>query len=117
MAGAVWLALGTAGASVQRAIGQQASPCLFKRLTHLPCPTCGFTRGMVHILSGRLVGGWLCNPLLFAVLGSFLMWLVVRVVFAREVHINMTAVEQRIAWLLAVGLILANWAYVIAYIG
>jgi len=48
-----------------------APPCLFKRLTHLPCPGCGMTRSLVHLAHGDLVGALLFNPvgpLLFAML-------------------------------------------------
>lgn len=43
--------------------------CEFKRLTGLPCPTCGVTRGFILSLSGNLRDGWHLNPL-----GPLLAW-------------------------------------------
>jgi len=93
------------------------SLCLFKRITGLPCPTCGFTRGLLSLLSGRPGQGWLCNPLLFSVLVLFFLATGIRVLFARAVKIRLTRMERIIAWLLVGVLFAANWAYVIFYVG
>jgi NADH:ubiquinone oxidoreductase subunit 6 (subunit J) len=44
-------------------------PCMFLRITHLPCPFCGMTTGLAHMARGEAVDAALCNPgapLLFA---------------------------------------------------
>ena len=51
----LWGLLGAAVAMAAIAIGCQAAGirlCLFKRLTGIPCPTCGGTRAALHLLRG-----------------------------------------------------------------
>ena len=42
--------------------------CLFKHATNIPCPSCGSTRSVLHILHGDLRGGLYWNPLGFILL-------------------------------------------------
>lgn len=42
--------------------------CLFKHATTIPCPSCGSTRSVLHILHGDLRGGLYWNPLGFILL-------------------------------------------------
>ena len=37
--------------------------CLFKRVTHLPCPSCGSTRSVLSILKGDFSGALIWNPI------------------------------------------------------
>ena len=113
----VWLALGGGAVWLSSHLGQVVSLCLFKRATNLPCPTCGFTRGVLWMLSGRPDQAWLHNPLLFSVLALFIAATGIRIFFARGLRIHLTRIEHIIAWLLAAGLLAANWAYIIFYIG
>ncbi|NIP27420.1 MAG: DUF2752 domain-containing protein [Phycisphaerae bacterium] len=113
----VWLALGGAALLLISYYDRAVSLCLFKRMTGLPCPTCGFTRGVLSGLSGMPGRGWLYNPLLFSVLLLFFLVTGIRVFFARAVKIHLTGMERAITWLLAGGLFAANWAYVIFYVG
>ena len=113
----VWLALGGATVWLSSHLDQVVSLCLFKRATHLPCPTCGFTRGVLCMLSGQPDQAWLYNPLLFSVLALFIAVTGIRILFARGLRIRLTRIERIIAWLLAAGLLAANWAYVIFYVG
>jgi hypothetical protein len=98
-------------------MGRPIYTCLFKRLTGIPCPTCGFTRGALCLLHGRVGQAWLYNPLLFSVLGVLLIAIVLRLVFARSVRVYLTHTERAIAWVLAVVLSCINWAYVIWCVG
>jgi len=54
---------------------------------------------------------------MFSIGAVFLVITVTRIFFARAVHVSFTRNERRIAWVLAVVFLLANWAYVIAYVG
>ena len=113
----VWLALGAAinllAVRTERAIHL----CLFKWLTGVPCPTCGFTRGILSLFQGQISRAWLYNPLLFSILGVFFFALVLRSLFGRSVHIRLTQAERIAVWLLAIALFFANWVYVISQVG
>ena len=37
-------------------------PCMFLKLTHLPCPFCGMTTGFAHMARGELLAATKCNP-------------------------------------------------------
>jgi hypothetical protein len=112
-----WLA--TVGAAVWLMLKRHThiELCLFKRITGYPCPTCGSTRGVLHILRGDVPAAWTFNPLLFTVLAVAAALLVVRVAFGRAVRIHLTRAEKRIAWIVGIALVLLNWAYVIVYVG
>ena len=49
------------------------SVCVFKQVTHLPCPSCGTTRSVVSILQGNFSRGFFWNPFGFIVLATMLL--------------------------------------------
>jgi len=112
-----WLALGGAAVWLSSYHDRVVCLCLIKRFTGLPCPTCGFTRGVLSLLSGRPGQVWLYNPLLFSVLALFIAVTGIRILFARGLRIRLTRTEGAVAWLIAAVLLAANWAYVIFYVG
>jgi len=114
---ALWLALGGAVILLAGYLGRPVTLCLFKRLTGIPCPTCGFTRGALNLLQGRLFEAWLCNPLLYSVLVLFAGFVLLRLIFGRTIRIYLSRAERMIAWILALVLFVANWVYVIIYVG
>ena len=113
----VWMGLGVAAVLLSAHLNRPVELCLIKRFTGLPCPTCGFTRGVLCFLRGRLGQVWLYNPLLFSVLGLFIAVTGIRILFARSLRIRLTRTERAVAWLIAAVLLAANWAYVIFYVG
>lgn len=50
-------------AAVAVVLGTGALPCLFARVTHVPCPACGSTRAVYALLRGDLDGVFRGNPL------------------------------------------------------
>jgi hypothetical protein len=112
-----WLALGGAAVWLSSHHDRVVTLCLIKRVTGLPCPTCGFTRGVLSLLSGSPGHGWLKNPLLFSVLALFFLATGIRIFFAHAITIRLSRIERAIAWLLAAILFAANWSYVIFYVG
>jgi Protein of unknown function (DUF2752) len=51
-------------------IGKQSSGgsavpevCLFKRMTDIPCPSCGSTRSVTHLLNGDFSSAFMVNPM------------------------------------------------------
>jgi hypothetical protein len=71
----------------------------------------------MNLLYGRFVQAWLCNPLLYSVLGIFFAVTAVRLVAGRTVRIHLSPAERIVAWIVAVVLFVANWAYVIFCVG
>jgi len=112
-----WLALGGTAVYLSSRLGQPLQLCLFKRLTGLPCPTCGFTRGVLCVLHGQPAAAWLYNPLLFSALALFFAASLGRLLFARSVKLHLTCTESRAAWILGIALFVCNWAYVILHVG
>jgi len=114
---ALWAAVVSAGAWAPWLAGRGVELCMFKRLTGLPCPTCGATRGCLRLLAGDLAGGWLCNPLLFSVAGIAAAALICKVTLGRKLRVQLSRMEKLALGCLGVGLVLGNWAYVICYVG
>ena len=112
-----WCGLGMGAMSLAAHLDQKVQLCLLKRLTGFPCPTCGFTRGAVSLLHGHVLQAWLYNPLLYSVLALFFAAVGVRVILGRAVRVSLSLTERRAAWILAMALFFANWAYVILYVG
>jgi hypothetical protein len=92
--------------------------CLFRESTGIPCPTCGSTRLIESLLSGRILEAATMNPLIFAALVAVLSWALLstaRVVLGLPVwRVVLGRWERRMLLFLAVVAALANWAYVIA---
>jgi hypothetical protein len=42
--------------------------CLFHRITHIPCPSCGSTRSALALLNGDFAGAFHYNPLGYLIL-------------------------------------------------
>jgi len=112
----VWSTLGSALVWLSAHFHRPVQLCLIKHLTGLPCPTCGFTRGALSLLSGHVAQAWLYNPLVYSALALFFAATAVRVIWARSIRINLTGKERSTAWILAGMLLLANWLYVIFFV-
>ncbi|MHC4186184.1 MAG: DUF2752 domain-containing protein [Planctomycetota bacterium] len=112
-----WLSLGGAAVWLSSRLDQPLQLCLFKRVSGLPCPTCGFTRGALCVLHGELGRAWLYNPLLFSALGLLFAACVSRLAFARAVKMRLTQTERYAAWALVIVLFFCNWAYAILCVG
>jgi hypothetical protein len=91
-------------------------PCLFKKLTGYPCPTCGSTRLLHHLFQLKLALAFLYNPLVFLVGIAFLVWIVYgfyMLFFKKKIKITLAPEEGRlIRWGLLV-LFIINWIYLI----
>jgi hypothetical protein len=109
----VWGGLVATAAYLSGAWNVHATLCPFKRLTHLPCPTCGGTRGAMAILGGDPIQGFLYNPLLFAVLAALAANLLLRLIFAGSFRLQASSRERKVLLLIFLILIGLNWAYLI----
>ena len=79
-----WL-VGGAGAAGLVVLGNWTPPddasysiCLTRRSLGLPCPGCGLTRGLAHLLQGSLARSWELHPLaplaLLDAVGGWVLW-------------------------------------------
>lgn len=92
--------------------------CLFRRLTGYPCPTCGSTRAVVHLLKGEWGRAFARQPLASAaLLGGllfFLVYLLLRAFGLKNVRIPPRLIPNKwFLFLLGGILVIANWIYII----
>lgn len=83
VAGYVWMTL-----NIDRRFETHVGPvCVFKKVTTLPCPSCGSTRSMKAILEGDLVAGFSWNPMGYLLLVMLLVvpwWLLYDLLMKRD---------------------------------
>ena len=102
----------------------QWTVCPFKLLTHLPCPGCGTTRGVLLLLHGDIIKGFLTNPnSIFACLFIFLFPVLFLIDIASnkahlyEIYLRCNRILQNPwAWLLITTYLFLIWGHNI-YIG
>ena len=94
-------------------------PCLFHKITGIPCPTCGFTRAFRLMVSLRLLDAFLMNPLAalaFAFMVVFVVYAAVVLAFRTprvRVHLS-SRKELNIIRVLVAFIVISNWIYLIA---
>ena len=92
-------------------------PCVFKTVTGYPCPTCGTTRSVFHLLHFDIVTAFLYNPLFFLGGIVFGIWVIYGfyMLFSRKkVEVTFTKNESRfLKWGIFL-LFILNWLYLIA---
>ena len=117
VAGYVWL---LANLYWFRSAGENAETfCLFKRVTHLPCPSCGSTRAIEAMLQGHISESLHLNPLGSLILLIMLIlpvWVMIDVLLKKSTLQNIYRRAEN--WLRkpAIGipasaLILLNWIW------
>ena len=92
--------------------------CLFRRLTGLPCPTCGVTRSALHFLQGDPRAACVEHPLAAALMTGatlYALFAAASLLLVRRLPVPQAAPRVRF-WTGAVllALLLLNWAYLIA---
>lgn len=93
--------------------------CRFRALTGVPCITCGSFRCAKLMLAGRLLEAWRMQPLasvaaLAIALFSVYAWVVV---LGRRPRLRLEGLSKgarRVALGIVIGVVLANWLYLIA---
>ncbi len=89
--------------------------CHLRRLSGVPCPTCGSTRATLALAKGDLLGAIAWNPWLIAVYFMFGVSLAARL--TRQPRYNLIArllARPRVAVVLLLSTLALNWIYVLA---
>lgn len=98
---------------------QEFTVCLFKKVTTVPCPSCGTTRSVMQLLRGNSISAILINPLgiivgLIMVIAP--LWISYDLIQKKQsfyttyLKIESTLRKRKVAIVLIV-LVLANWIW------
>ena len=113
----LWLTLVALAVGLSHYLRQPVDLCPFRRITGMPCPTCGMTRGVLALGRGDLLGALNFNPMAIAALLLGAGWAVLRLILGRQPRLRLSKTVRRIALATLTFLFLANWYYVIHHIG
>jgi len=115
----IWLGVSAMSAAVALTwlwLRLPLSSCVVWRTTGIPCPTCGATRCVIHLIHARLTQAFLVNPLIFMSLVFIALYdayalavVALRLPRLRDVRLSPRAANMVRAG--AVVILLANWAY------
>lgn len=111
----LWGALVLGSTLVERSLGSAFETCLFLRATGHPCPTCGSTRALIALFQGQGALAFHWNPLAAMALPVLGLAGLARLGFGRCLSIERDAREARLLWILGLGALAANWAWVLAH--
>jgi len=101
---------------LQKPITLNIFTCTFKKITGLPCATCGGTRSTFYLSRLQLKQSLLINPMVFLGFVGLLMWGIISLIsiaFYKSKTISFTLPGKRLLIILLVGGLLINWAYLI----
>lgn len=91
--------------------------CTFKKITGLPCLTCGATRSFSYLAHLRFKDAFLMNPLILLLVTGLLFYGLLSVTsFAsgkKELKVSVPAELKRIMFILIIGGTAINWVYLI----
>lgn len=96
-----------------------AEVCMVKKVTRLPCPSCGTTRSVISILHGHFQEAMLSNPFGFIVFGILLLapvWIVADLILNRNsffmLYQNMEKqLKKPMVAIPLIFLVLMNWLW------
>jgi hypothetical protein len=106
---AAWTLVVMVSVVMPRAASGVTTMCAFKRVTGVPCATCGSTRAVGALAAGDVVGALMLNPWVTVVMVGVPVWMA-----ARRTRESVWAwTHARAVWVvMGVGLAV-NWAYVV----
>ena len=96
-----------------KAMGVNVVMCPMKLTAGYPCLTCGLTRGVDHLLHGRIIDGWWMNPLVFTIFLCSVIVLLVRAIFARKIQVVWNRNDKILIGSIFLAAIIVNWMYLI----
>jgi len=97
--------------------------CVFKAVTHLPCPSCGITRALTLLMSGDIRESLFINPfgaLLALALVIIPLWIIADTLrgndsfFRWYVSVERSVVKRKWISVPAIALVVLNWFWNIA---
>lgn len=96
--------------------------CWFKKITHLPCPSCGTTRSVTALLGGDVAASFLLNPLgiaAFIIMACIPIFLIYDVLMKsnktiRTYHSIEKILQKRLVAVPLIVLVILNWVWNIA---
>lgn len=111
--GALWFGLVLAGIVLASRYHTPVELCLFKRLTGIPCPTCGSTTGGMFILQGHFLRGWLANPFVYTAVPLIGIHLLFQIVTGYSIRYRFTGPARIVPVLFLTAAIIGNWTYLL----
>ncbi|MBI5778061.1 MAG: DUF2752 domain-containing protein [Planctomycetes bacterium] len=101
---------------LQQPISLNMFTCTFKKITGLPCATCGGTRSTFYLSHLQLKQSLLINPMVFLGFVGLLTWGIISLIsiaFYKSKAMTLLLPGKRLLIILLVGGLLVNWAYLI----
>ena len=95
-----------------------AIPCLFYKVTGLPCLTCGLTRSFALTAGGNISGAFgmhLLGPPLFFLTSAVAAYLATVLVTGKRVRVELSRGARRLAFWGVLGIFFACWALKVAF--
>jgi len=114
---ALWVALGCLTIYLSHRWARPVVLCAFRRITGLACPTCGSTRSATLLIRGDVGAAFRTQPFMVTAAAVLLCLTLLRVLFARRLRIETTPALRRMGLGLVLAALVANWAYVICFVG
>ena len=118
----IWLTVsigGVALAAIWLGLGLPWPICWFHEVTGEPCATCGATRATIAFLHGHFWDAFRWNPLVFVGCVGVALFdcyaIVVLLTGRRCLRVIFSGGEKRVLRFSAVGVLLLNWAYLLAH--
>ena len=87
IAGYIWLFIGLS----QQHATSKTEVCFIKKMTDIPCPSCGSTRSILSLIKGNFIEAFYINPMGFLIafiLFLFPIWIVVDIITKRNTFFN-----------------------------
>ena len=97
--------------------GAAAETCPFHWLTGRPCATCGSTRAALALLQGHPLVALRLNPLITSAMVLTAALLLLRLFSGRSPGFLLGKHTRLALWILAIGLFLGNWIWVLRTLG
>lgn len=111
-AAVVWIGAMAANVVLERATGAGVPLCMFKRMTGVPCATCGSTRAAGALVQGRVLEAVEWNPLVVLGAGTIVVWAIVRLMRGPRPR-PMSGGVRAALWIGLIAAVAGNWWYVI----